>query len=71
MTTLEKFKLNAVIWDSDKDPNGYTKWISTIGSLVRSTQHGPALEDFLDTKLGRQVSKPAINDPILPSGPRL
>ena len=57
MTTLEKFRLTAVTWDSDKDPNGYTRWIGIIGSLVRSTQHGNELEDFLDAKLQRSKAK--------------
>ena len=59
MTTLEKFRLSAVVWDSDKEPDGYNKWIEAIGSLVRSTAHGPPLEDFLDAKLGRKVRKPS------------
>ena len=59
MTTLEKFRLSSVTWDSDRDPNGFLKWSSLISSLVRSTQHGAVLEDFLDAKLGRRVYKPS------------
>ena len=57
MASLEKFRLTAITWDTDKDPNGYSKWIETIGSLVRSTAHGHELEDFLDHKLERKVYK--------------
>ena len=51
--SLEKFKLTAVAWDSDKDPGGYHLWIENFGSMVRATEHGSLLEDMLDSKLGR------------------
>ena len=59
MTTLDKFRLTAVTWDSDKEPNGFHKWIGLMGSLVRSTAGGEALENFLDAKLGRNIAKTA------------
>ena len=55
MTTLEKFRLSTVVWDSDKDPNGFLKWSGLMSSLVRSTQHGAVLEDFLDAKLSKRM----------------
>ena len=54
MAQLERFKLQAVPWDSDKDPAGFNLWVETMGSLVRSTAHGSTLEDILDYKLRRK-----------------
>ena len=59
MAQLEKFRLSAVTWDSDADPEGFTKWMGTISNLVRSTAHGEALENFIDDKVGRNVFKPS------------
>ena len=53
MAQLDKFKLTALTWDSDKDPNGFVEFMNTLSSLVRATEHGPPLEDFLDHKLDR------------------
>ena len=68
MAQLEKFKLQAYSWDGDKDPTGFHVWIETFGSVVRSLQHGPLLEDMLDSKLKRtqhdhMVSSVLLADP--------
>ena len=69
MAQLDKFKLSALSWDSDKDPAGFYLWIENMASLVRSTDHGPPLEDMLDSKLGRAkvqsttVPSFLLNDP--------
>ena len=34
MTTLDKFKITAVTWDSDKDPTGFPKWMAGISGGV-------------------------------------
>ena len=54
MAPMEKFKLSALTWDSDKNPAGFNKWMMHFSSLVRATEHGPELEDFLDAKLDRK-----------------
>lgn len=53
MAQLDKFKLSALTWESDKDPKGFYLWVENMSSLVRSTEHGAPLEDMLDSKLGR------------------
>ncbi len=60
MTSLDKFKLQAVAWDSgkDSDPAYFQKWAEKFSSIVQSTEHGSPLEDFLDDKLGRQLIQP-------------
>jgi hypothetical protein len=69
MAQLEKLKLTANVWDSDKDPTGFTLWLDTFSSLVRATDHGAPLEDFITYKTGREVfveaSVPSflLNDP--------
>ena len=54
MAQLEKFKISANIWDSDKDPKGFNLWAENMGSLVRATEHGLPLELMLDSKLRRR-----------------
>ena len=54
MVSIDKFKLSSVVWYSDKNPTGFTKWMNDFGSLVASTEHGAVLETFLDEKLGRE-----------------
>ncbi len=58
MAQLDRFKLTAISWDSDKEPHKFSSWVETFSSLVRSTEHGTYLEDFLDQKLDRQISQP-------------
>jgi hypothetical protein len=54
MAEMTKFKLSAVQWDSDRDPEKFQKWMNDVSSMVRATRYGPPLEDFLDSKLGRR-----------------
>ena len=61
MAQLEKFKLSTYVWDGDKDPKGFNIWVENVGSMVRATEHGKALEDMLDSKLRR---KPALNQNV-------
>ena len=35
MAQLEKFKLPAVLWDSDKEPRQFLVWLENFGTLVR------------------------------------
>ena len=69
MAQLEKLKLTASVWDSDKDPQGFTTWLDTFSSLVRATDGGAPLEDFITFKTGREVYQDSsvssflINDP--------
>ena len=53
MAQLEKFKLTAVLWDSDKEPRQFFVWLENMGCLVRATEYGNFLEDMLDSKLRR------------------
>ena len=55
MAQLEKIKLTAQIWDSDKDVDQFTAWLDTFSALVRATDHGAPLEDFISHKTGREV----------------
>ncbi len=58
MAQLDRFKLTAISWESDKEPQKFSLWMETFSSLVRSTEHGPALEEFLDQKLERTLCQP-------------
>ena len=55
MAQLEKIKLTAQVWDSDKDIDGFHLWLDTFRSLVSSTEHGQPLEDFITIKTGLEV----------------
>lgn len=35
MATLEKFKVQAVPWDGDKEPRKFFVWLENQGSMVR------------------------------------
>ena len=60
MASLGSYKLNPTnIWDSDANPYGFNDWISDLSDLVRTLEHGPPLEDFLDEKLKRVVAAKA------------
>ena len=69
MAQLDKFKLSALSWDSDKDPKGFYIWIENMVSLVQSIDYGTFLENMLDSKLGRTTISPQtvpsflLNDP--------
>ena len=69
MASLDKFKINAVVWDSDKEPSKFTTWLDTMSSIVRSMEHGPALESFLDHKLERRRHQCATIPSFLASDP--
>ena len=60
MASLDKYKITAVTWDSDKDPNGFSRWLDTFSAVVRATHHGALLEDFLDRKLDRQHARSSM-----------
>ena len=53
MATLDKYKLQRLTWDSDKDLGGFAEWVDQFSSVVRSTEHGYILEEYLDVKLER------------------
>ena len=44
MAQLDKLKITALTWDSDKDPTGFYLWMENMSSLVRATAHGAPLE---------------------------
>ena len=53
MADLERFKLSNVIYDSDKNKDGFFAHVDTFGNIVRSCASGYYLEDMLDSKLHR------------------
>ena len=59
MTTLEKLKLDVVIWESDTDQAGYQHWADNMQAFVRTLLQGDQLEDMLDAKLGRHRARKA------------
>ena len=71
MTSLEKIRLSAQTWDSDKNPNGFPKFCQDLSALVRCLKYGPPLEEFLDETLDRnsfqQVTTPSfiLDNPYL------
>ena len=50
---MERLKLSATVWNSDKDQTGFNPWLDTTSSLVRATEHGEPLEKFIQHKTGR------------------
>ena len=60
MASLKDIKLASFTWDSDKSPNGFTKFMENWSSIVRAVHGGDELECFLDRKLGRSRSSKAL-----------
>ena len=56
MATMEKLKLSAITWDSNKDKYGLIQFMEAMSELVRQLAHGEWLENLLDFKLKRWES---------------
>ena len=69
MTTLEKLKVTACRWDSDKNPGGFTQWMNQFSSMVRILKHGAPLEEWLDAKLNRRHFNNNVTPSFLLSDP--
>ena len=69
MAQLEKLKLTASVWDSDKDPQAFSQWLDTFSSLVRATDAGGPLEDFITKKTGREIFQEANVPSFLSNDP--
>ena len=69
MATLDKFKLTAAVWDSDKNPDGFLDWFKQICDLVRSLNGGNELVEWVYTKLGIQVRIPATTPAFISTDP--
>ena len=57
MTSLDKLRVTAQIWDSDKDAAGFSRWMRNFSSMVRILKDGAPIEDFIDAKLERHRSQ--------------
>ena len=70
MASLKDIKLASFTWDSDKSPNGFTKFMENWSSIVRAVHGGDELECFLDRKLGRSRSSKALVPTFISQDPR-
>ena len=57
MTSLEKIKLQANVWDSDKNAAGFASWSARFETLTSSLAHGVPLKQFLDCALERESTQ--------------
>ena len=57
MTSLEKIKLQANVWDSDKNSAGFASWAARFETLTSSLAHGVPLKQFLDCALEREPTQ--------------
>ena len=55
MASLEKMKVTQVQWDGDRNMPPFSEWSDQFSSLVKATNHGHWLEDFVDAKLQRNT----------------
>jgi hypothetical protein len=69
MASLEKFKLNAASWDTDKDPGGFPEFYYSMSSTVRGLKYGDEVEDYLDAKTGRVKLKSATTPSFIDLDP--
>ena len=65
MAELERLKVSANIWDSDRSPASYNDWARNVSALVSVLKHGPPLEAFLDKTLDRKRIKNATTPSFL------
>ena len=52
LASVGSLKITPPKWDSDRDAEKFVKWFREMGAVVRSLPHGPALQAFLEKKLG-------------------
>ena len=69
MASLKDIKLASYIWDSDKSPHGFAKFMDNWSSIVSSVQGGDELERFLDGKLERARSSKALVPSFIANDP--
>ena len=49
---MDRLKIVAPKWDSDKDPKGFRKFAKDLANLVRSCKGGSELSNYVEEKLG-------------------
>ena len=54
--TVERLKISAQVWDSDKEPEGYWSWSRGFLALICSMDGGRELVRFRNEKLGVHTS---------------
>ena len=52
MAEISRLKVTPPSWNSDKEPNGYSKWSKALSGFVRTCAGGSELEDYREEKLG-------------------
>ena len=68
-TDLDKLKLRYVPWYCDQEPHGFVHFMSNSAAVTRSLQHGSDIEDYLDTKLTRQVHQQMLISSVISNDP--
>jgi len=69
MASLDKFKVSAAQWDSDKEPTRFVDFMFIMTALVRSLDQGNTLEDWIDRKLGRSRHQHVTTPSFVASDP--
>ena len=65
MADLERLKVSANVWDSDRNPRDYAAWQQNVGAMVSVLKAGPPLEAWLDLKLQRKRAQSMITPSFL------
>ena len=71
MASLKDIKLASYVWDADKNPSGFSKFVDQWSSIVRAIHGGDELESFLDRKLERSRASNALIPSWLARDPEL
>ena len=54
MANLSSIKVDQLKWDSKANPKGFMKFGDDFEMMVRTLQHGTALADYVNEKLGKR-----------------
>ena len=62
---LERLRVSANVWDSDRNPKGYQTWAQNVSAMVAVLKNGAPLEAWLDKTLDRKREQSMITPSFL------
>ena len=66
---MSQIKSSQITWDSGKEPDGGLLYIEQFSGMVRTMEHGPPLEEFIDEKTERNINQKTIVPSMFSSDP--
>ena len=69
MAEIHRLKLRFQEWQSDKEPNGLSNFETGMSAVITSLSYGEEVEQYLDIKADRRVSRPMLISSLIVSDP--